>query len=376
MRIEIQTDDARVFNSGSSNDGFQPIETFCRRNSGSLTSGASGALERVSEMSMPIDAATRIRFRGLRYVHGWLAQSFSNSSSPLNLRMVATARQFSCYIVLLGSISSATTFEPKFAILLQNKDELSIPLLLETIPNAKQFKESIDSLSPEQQRFAKAYRAMQLESTLFGIVLLQVKPQLEKVLQLRPDSLTKEIALTQDIMKLFIDYQIPADLLSYDESSSAEAMTASAEMRVSSVRANVKKIINILNKVKQEEVLELTRQRECLSVSAVKQLQPEPMNEAAGRVVVQPPSHFPNLNIFFLGVGRMEKRCIIMASHCYQADTDLAGVKLVFEQPNLIISPPGKHYSFTAAQFSWHFTSGLMKLIPTIEKNQYAKPTV
>jgi hypothetical protein len=34
---------------------------------------------------------------------------------------------------------------------------------------------------------------MQLESTLFGIVLLQMKPQL------KPDSLTKEIALTQGI---------------------------------------------------------------------------------------------------------------------------------------------------------------------------------
>eukprot|EP01035_Chromulina_nebulosa_P022605 gene22605-29266_t len=362
VRIEIQTDDARVFNSGSSNGGFQPIETFCRRNSGSLTSAASGALERVSEMSMPIDASTRIRFQGVRYVHGWLAQSFLNSSSPLNLRMVATARQFSCYIVLLGSISSATTFEPKFAILVQNKDELSIPLLLDTIPNLKQFRDSIDSLSPEQQRFAKAYRAMQLESTLFGIVLLQVKPQLEKVLQLRPDSLTKEITLTQDIMKLFIDYQIPADLLSFNESSSAEAMTASAEMRVSSVRANVKKITDILNEAKREEVLEMTRQRECLSESAVMQLQQEPVNEVAGRVVVPPPSHFPNLNVFFLGVGRMEKRFIIMASHCYQADTDLAGVKLVFEQPNRIISP-GKHYSFTAAQFTWHFTSDDLGII-------------
>ena len=150
--------------------------------------------------------------------------------------MVATARQFSSYIVLLGSISSATTFEPKFAVMLQNKDELTIPLLLETIPNAKQFRDSIDSLSPEQQRFAKAYRTMQLESTLFGIVLLQMKPQLEQVLQLKPDSLTKEIALTQDIMKLFLDYQIPADLLSFDEASSTEAGTASAEARINSLK--------------------------------------------------------------------------------------------------------------------------------------------
>ena len=264
MRIEIQTDTARVFtSSGGSNGGFQPIDTLCRSSSIGVSSSAAAADSvSVSEMSMAIDAATRIRFRGVRHVHGWLAQSFSDSSSSPQLRLVATARQFSSYIVLLGSVSSATTFEPKFAVMLQNKDELTIPLLLETIPNAKQFRDSIDSLSPEQQRFAKAYRTMQLESTLFGIVLLQVKPQLEQVLQLKPDSLTKEIALTQDIMKLFIDYQIPADLLSYDETSSAEAKNASAEARINSVKLNVKKIMTIMDEAKKEELAEKNMQRE------------------------------------------------------------------------------------------------------------------
>ena len=31
------------------------------------------------------------------------------------------------------------------------------------------------SLSPEQQAFAKAFRAMQLESTLFGVLVVQIK---------------------------------------------------------------------------------------------------------------------------------------------------------------------------------------------------------
>jgi hypothetical protein len=44
----------------------------------------------------------------------------------------------------------------------QNKDELKIPLLLETIPTPKEFKSAISSLSPEQQRFCKAFRSMQL----------------------------------------------------------------------------------------------------------------------------------------------------------------------------------------------------------------------
>jgi hypothetical protein len=33
----------------------------------------------------------------------------------------------------------------------------------------QEFRDAIESLSPEQQRFAKAIRAMQLESTLFGM---------------------------------------------------------------------------------------------------------------------------------------------------------------------------------------------------------------
>ena len=34
--------------------------------------------------------------------------------------------------------------------------------MLETIPTAKEFKDAISSLSPEQQRFCKAFRGMQL----------------------------------------------------------------------------------------------------------------------------------------------------------------------------------------------------------------------
>jgi hypothetical protein len=36
-------------------------------------------------------------------------------------------------------------------------DEVTIPLLLEQIPTPKEFRDAIESLSPEQQRFAKAF---------------------------------------------------------------------------------------------------------------------------------------------------------------------------------------------------------------------------
>ena len=76
--------------------------------------------------------------------------------------------------------------------------------MLETLPTPKAFRDAISSLSPEQQRFARAVRRMQLEGSVFGLLILQLKPQLERLLRLTERSLTKEIALTQALLDLFI----------------------------------------------------------------------------------------------------------------------------------------------------------------------------
>ena len=109
------------------------------------------------------------------------------------------------------------SFDPTYSMIVRNKDEFTLPLDFETIPTPKEFKDAIASLSPEQQEFCKAFRGMQLESTLFGVVVIQIKPQLEKLLQLPPNSLAKEIQLTEHLMELFIKYQIPSDLLAFEE---------------------------------------------------------------------------------------------------------------------------------------------------------------
>ena len=57
--------------------------------------------------------------------------------------------------------------------ILQNKDEICIPLLLEQIPTAAEFRDAIESLSPEQQAFCKAYRSMQLEGNVFAVAVWQ-----------------------------------------------------------------------------------------------------------------------------------------------------------------------------------------------------------
>lgn len=63
------------------------------------------------------------------------------------------------------------------------------------------------SLSPEQQRFATSIRNMKLSHTLFGILVIQTQPQLERLLRLPIGSLNKEIKLRNEILNLFLEYQ-------------------------------------------------------------------------------------------------------------------------------------------------------------------------
>jgi hypothetical protein len=211
-------------------------------------------------MQFALDAATRVTFHGDRYLHAWISHQFSGQSN-LSLNLIARARQFSNFILLVGRIVSADTFEPKLGIIIQNKDLLKIPLMLEQIPTPKEFRDAIESLSPEQQRFAKAFRSMQLESTLFGVCIIQIKPQLEALLKLPPDSLTKEIKLTQDVLRLFIEYQIPSDLISYD--GPAEN---TQEAKLAKVTEHVSKMLAMIDFSKQREIEE-AREREALRLA-------------------------------------------------------------------------------------------------------------
>mmetsp|Transcript_4902 Transcript_4902/g.13764 ORF Transcript_4902/g.13764 Transcript_4902/m.13764 type:complete len:922 (+) Transcript_4902:140-2905(+) len=216
----------------------QPIETICRRDSPG------------HPMRFALNAATNVVFHGDRYLHGFVMHQFSGGS-PGPLSLVARARQFSCFVMMVGRIAGADLFEPSHAIVVQNKDDLKIPLMLEQIPTPKEFRDAIESLSPEQQRFAKAFRAMQLESTLFGVCIVQIKPQLEKLLKLPNDSLTKEIQLTQQLLTLFIEYQIPSDLISYSGPEDAPL----AE-KIATVRKYVDAMNAMIEESKSKEIKE------------------------------------------------------------------------------------------------------------------------
>jgi len=224
----------------STGESNKPVVTTSRRATASVP------------MKFSLNAATKVSFLGDRILHALVLTQFQNQASA-RLSLIARARQFSSFILMVGTISSADTFAPAHAIIIKNKDDLKIPLLLETIPTPKEFKDAISSMSPEQQRFCKAYRSLQLASTLFGMCVIQIKPALEKVLNLPSGSLTKEIALTESLMELFIDFQLPPDMVSFDGPESDSAAT-----KLEQVKLHVGKMEELIAKTKEKELVGLT----------------------------------------------------------------------------------------------------------------------
>ncbi|EJK73244.1 hypothetical protein THAOC_05139 [Thalassiosira oceanica] len=201
-----------------------------------------------STLNVALNSATQVQLSGNQYLHGWMNHRFG--ADKKNHRLVARARQFSAFILVIGTMADGTTLDPKDAIIVQDKDELLIPLLLEEIPTAREFKDAIKSLSPEQQRFAQAYRSMQLSSSVFGVCVVQIKPQLEALLGIPANALDKEMKLTQDLMELFIEYQVPSDLLSYNGHSESAAL----EDKIGNVKANVKAVMDVIEYQKEKQL--------------------------------------------------------------------------------------------------------------------------
>ena len=220
----------------------EPVVTVVRR----MEAGAA-------PMRFALNASSHVRFGGERFVHSYICHRFSTEAMP-SLQLVGRARQFSGFVLLVGAIGGADVFLPKAAMIVQNKDDFKLPLLLDEIPTPKEFRDAIESLSPEQRRFAEAYRGMQLEATLFGVCVVQIKPQLERVLNLPADSLTKEIKLTQDLLELFVEYQIPGDLLSYQADACEDDADVSGSEKVEKVRGHVAAMKGMLKEAKEAEL--------------------------------------------------------------------------------------------------------------------------
>jgi len=92
-------------------DGGAPVETFA-------------ALTAAGPMGFALSAATRASFGGERWLHAWLRHTFAGQEAGPSgaVRLVARARQFSSFIVIVGRITDATTIDPQHAFLVQNRD--------------------------------------------------------------------------------------------------------------------------------------------------------------------------------------------------------------------------------------------------------------
>jgi hypothetical protein len=183
-------------------------------------------------LTLRLSADTTVELRGDLTLHAWVQHAFLGQEPELSL--VASARQFSCYVMVLGRMASATAIDPVAAVIVRDKAELRVPLRMAAIPSPGEFASAVAGLSPEQRTFAEAMRWAQLQSTLFCVALVQVKPQLEELLGLKPEQLTREIALTQHVMELLVNYHVPVDVLRF-----AGAPDADGSTRLADVKGNV-----------------------------------------------------------------------------------------------------------------------------------------
>lgn len=204
-------------------------------------------------ISIPLSASVNLSLGGERFLHAVVLHRFGEQLP--NLTLSTRVRMFGCVVLVLGTITSADTFTPKAAVILRSGEAVAIPLLLETLPTAQEFRDAIESLSPEQQRFASAFRAMQLASTVFAVAVIQVKPQLERLLDLPDGSLTQEVQLTQDILELVINYQLPSSLIAYHGDPDL-----AREAKVQAVKSDVGRLHVMINEAKEQELKEKERE--------------------------------------------------------------------------------------------------------------------
>lgn len=66
----------------------------------------------IRPMKFPINAATNVLFGGERFLHASVLHRFRHQAAP-SLKLAARAKQFSSFILVVGTVLSADTFDPK-----------------------------------------------------------------------------------------------------------------------------------------------------------------------------------------------------------------------------------------------------------------------
>ncbi|KAJ9460387.1 hypothetical protein DIPPA_02834 [Diplonema papillatum] len=226
----------------------QPILTMCR------TVQAAQLSKR--GFRFDIHAAATASLKPEVHLHIHTAFRFAHDVPLPELALTASARQYAGFALLLGTIGGPDLFLPECAMLVQNRDEFHIPLVRKDMMAAEGAERILASLSPEQQRFARAYRQMQKDNSLFAVCIVHIKPQLENALNLPPSALSKEVKLTQDVLELLQTYGVSVDLLRFRPDSPDDEGQLSAENKVSVVANTVKKVQTVVRSIEEQRVQE------------------------------------------------------------------------------------------------------------------------
>eukprot|EP00754_Rhynchopus_humris_P031235 Rhum_TRINITY_DN15326_c0_g1::Rhum_TRINITY_DN15326_c0_g1_i1::g.151839::m.151839 len=204
-------------------------------------------------LRLALSSSASLALSGPHRLHSFVDYTFgSTAGRAFTLR--AEAREFASFALVLAKLGTAGQLAAEEVLIVQNKETLRIPLMLEALPTPKAFKRAISSLSPEQQRFAKTYRSLQLQGTLFVVATVELKPLMERVLNLPPNSLSKEIKLTHSLIELFVTHDISSEMLCYDADVDGEAGTT--REKVAHVKQHAADITAFIDDVKAKALAE------------------------------------------------------------------------------------------------------------------------
>ena len=94
-------------------------------------------------------------------MHAHLVPRFEDEADLGGMhQLVARARPFSAFTLVLGRMAPGGVFEPAHAMVLKGRDELTVPLNIEALPSAREFQDSIQvrSLSHTLRRHQQQRR--------------------------------------------------------------------------------------------------------------------------------------------------------------------------------------------------------------------------
>eukprot|EP00658_Telonema_sp_P-2_P034852 TRINITY_DN2541_c0_g1_i3.p1 TRINITY_DN2541_c0_g1~~TRINITY_DN2541_c0_g1_i3.p1 ORF type:complete len:421 (-),score=124.75 TRINITY_DN2541_c0_g1_i3:232-1494(-) len=117
--------------------------------------------------------------------------------------------------------------------------------------------------------FFKQKTAYEMLRSLVGSEMcIRDRPHLERVLNLPANSLTKEIELTQDLMTLMLEHELPSDMLSFSRETEEE-------QPLSAVRKHVAAMNTMIENAKRREVADLQTKAKATKVKATKAAEEE-----------------------------------------------------------------------------------------------------